>query len=74
MNHKELEKKAAQLRAGLRVEIDGLWFSAKRLGDGHDTIPCWHCNVDCLCHGDIARVCQALDYIGDSTWYLYLQS
>lgn len=74
MNHKELAKKAAQLRAGQGVEIDGLWFRARRIAGGADTIPCWHCNVDCLCHGDIAKVCIELDYIGNSVWYLHLLS
>lgn len=74
MNHKLLVKKVAQLKAGQRVDIDGLVFSARRINPAFDVSPCNECNVDCLCHGDIAEICNELDFMSKSVWYLYLES
>lgn len=74
MNLREISKKVALLKAGQIVEINGLMFSAKRIDDNDEPIPCLYCNVDCLCHGDIAEVCTELDFVSKSVWYLYLES
>lgn len=74
MNHREISKKVALLKAGQIVEISGLMFSAKRIDDNDPLWPCLYCNVDCLCRGDIAAVCTELDFLSKSVWYLYLKS
>lgn len=74
MNPKELVKKVALLKAGQIVEIDGLLFSAWRINDEDPQTPCLYCNVDCLCHGDVAQVCTELDFLSKSVWYLHLES
>lgn len=73
MNHKLLAEKVALLKDGQIVEIDNLLFSAKRINDDDPPIPCAHCNVDCLCRGDVAEVCAELDFLSKSVWYLYLE-
>lgn len=74
MNSRELEKKVALLKAGQRVEIDGHLFWAKRIDDSDLHTPCLDCNVDCLCHGDVSKVCIELDLMSKSVWYLMLES
>lgn len=74
MNHKLLAEKIALLKDGQIVEIDNLLFSAKRTKDDDPRIPCLYCNVDCLCRGDVTKVCNELDFLGKSEWYLYLES
>lgn len=74
MNHKLLAEKVALLKDGQIVEIDNLLFSAKRINDDTPQIPCYYCNVDCLCRGDVAEVCAELDFLSKSVWYLYLES
>lgn len=74
MNHKLLAEKVALLKDGQIVEIDNLLFSAKRINDEDPQTPCLYCNVDCLCHGDVAEICAELDFLSKSVWYLYLES
>lgn len=74
MNQKLLAEKVALLKDGQIVEIDNLLFSAKRINDDDPQTPCWYCNVDCLCHGDVAEVCTELDFLSKSVWYLHLES
>lgn len=74
MNQKDLIKKMALLKAGQRVVIDGLLFSAKRIDVDDPWIPCTYCNVDCLCRDDVALICKELDFTSNSVWYLYLES
>lgn len=74
MNHKKLTEKLALLKAGQIVEIDGLSFSAKKLEENAPYVPCYYCNVDCLCRGDVTEVCKSLDFVGKDTWYLFLES
>lgn len=64
----------ALLKDGQIVEIDGNMFMAQTLDDGDSDSPCWLCNVDCLCRGDVARVCEELDLYSKSEWYLELVS
>lgn len=74
MKQSELDKKVALLKDGQIVEIEGLLFSAKRINDEDPQTPCLYCNVDCLCHGDVAEVCTELDFMSKSVWYLNLES
>lgn len=71
MNYKKKSEKVSLLKDGQIVMINGLPFSAKRC-DGF--WPCAHCNVDCLCHDDVAEICTELDIGSKTTWYLHLES
>lgn len=73
MKHKELAEKVALLKDGQIVKIDGLWFSAKKVNEYWPQTPCNYCNIDCLCRGDVAEVCEELDWMSKSTWYLNLE-
>jgi hypothetical protein len=74
MTRKELAEKVALLKDGQIVEIDGLRFSAKKVKEYWSQTPCNYCNIDCLCRGDVAEVCEELDWMNKSTWYLNLES
>lgn len=74
MKQKTLAEKVALLKDGQIVEIDGLMFSAKRVDDDLPQRPCFYCNVDCACKGDIISVCEELDFYQNSLWYLWLES
>lgn len=74
MNQRKLRKKVALLKSGQMVEINGNFFSAKRINDEDPQTPCLYCNVDCLCRGDVAQVCTELDFMSKSVWYLNLKA
>ena len=74
MNQKELAEKVALLKDGQKVEIDGHVFSAKRILDENQLSPCLFCNVDCICLGDITDVCNELDFMSKTEWYLNLET
>lgn len=74
MRQKTLDEKVALLKDGQIVEIDGLMFSAKRIDDSVPKTPCFYCNVDCICKGNVLRVCEELDYFPNLGWYLWLES
>lgn len=70
----ELRQKVALLKDGQVVEIDGLYYKAKRVPECWPQDACYYCNIDCLCHGDVAQVCTELDFLSKSVWYLTLES
>lgn len=72
MTAKELAKKVALLKDGQHVEIDGLMFKAIKMTDDDCYVPCFYCNVDCLCRDNVTEVCKGLDSMSKSDWYLYL--
>lgn len=74
MNQRKLRKKVALLKSGQIVEINGNYFGAIRINDDDPQKPCLYCNVDCLCHGDVAEVCTELDFMSKSVWYLNLKA
>lgn len=74
MKKKTLDEKVALLKAGQRVMINGHCFSAKRINQAFRGASCLICNVDCLCNGDITKVCCELNYMSKTEWYLYLES
>ena len=74
MRYRELVQKIALLKDGQVVRIDGLYFSAKKTNDDDPQPPCLYCNVDCLCHDDVNEVCNGLDFMSKSVWYLHLES
>lgn len=65
-----LHEKAVRLSEGGAVEIDSLVVMAKRVGD--DTMPCDICEMDCLCHQEMADLCSELDSYDRFMHILYL--
>lgn len=72
MRQKELNKKVQLLKAGQIVEIAGDYFQAKRIPDCYDAHPCNYCDMDSICRGDVAIVCDAMDETGKRQWFLKL--
>lgn len=72
MTQKELNKKVQLLKAGQSVEIAGDYFQARHILDCYDVNPCDCCDLDSICRGDIAIICEALDSFGKRQWYLKL--
>lgn len=72
MNQKELNEKAQLLKAGQIVEIAGDWFRACRIPDDWDLRACEACDLDSICRGDVAKVCDELDRPFYSRYYLKL--
>lgn len=70
----ELAEKVALLKDGQVVEIDGLWFKARRVRECNPQNACDYCDIDCLCKDNVAKVCTALDFMSKSVWYLELKS
>lgn len=72
MKQKELEMKAQLLKAGQIVEIAGDNFYAVKVPESWKYRACELCELDCICRGDVAEVCSALDWPFDDRWYLKL--
>ena len=72
MKQKELNEKVALLRDGQNVDIADDWFQAVRLLDDVDEDPCFICDIDCLCRGDVNTICAALEDYGRCRWFLKL--
>lgn len=72
MNQKELNKKAQLLKAGQIVQIEGDFFKAVRVPDGWEGRACEACELDSLCKGDVALVCDEMDKSFNNRWYLKL--
>lgn len=72
MKQKEIEEKAQLLKAGQIVEIAGDWFKACRIPDAWELRACEACDLDSICRGDVALVCDAMDRPFYSRWYLKL--
>lgn len=74
MNARTLAKKVKLLKAGQIVEINGLLFRAKKVNANDWRFPCDYCNVDCICKGDITKICIELDFLSKYDWYLNIES
>lgn len=72
MTQKEIYKKVQLLKSGVIVDINGDTFCAKRIDDLLADYPCNHCDLDSICRGDIAIICEAMDSFGRRRWYLKL--
>lgn len=72
MKEKELYEKVQLLKAGQVVEVDGNFWIAKQRPKDSDLDLCYGCNADCLCKGDVAEICLAMDELGSYNWYLKL--
>lgn len=71
---KEVHQKAVRLREGGTVEINGNYFSAEPLPSDFDDSPCYDCNVDCMCRGEVCDVCNELDLWSGTKYRLHLIS
>ena len=63
-------EKVVRLREGGAVEINGLVVRAKIVADY--IMPCNVCDMDCLCHEDMAVLCSELDSYDGFRHILYL--
>lgn len=72
MTQKELNEKVQLLKAGQIVQISGDYFQAKHIPDCYGVYPCNYCDLDSICRGDIAIICEALDSFGKRQWFLKL--
>lgn len=62
--------KAVRLADGLFVEIDGHVVASRIAPD--DLFGCDMCQMDCICHAEMAEVCEEVDYIKQMDTYLVL--
>lgn len=60
------------LRDGQRVAVEGLVVKAMRLLPFSEGDKCDYCEMDCLCKGDIADLCEALNENAKTPYYLFL--
>lgn len=74
MNAKAIFKKCQLLKAGQVVEIDGNFFRAIQLGEIEASSPCYVCNLDSICKGNVTEVCIHLEVFPDDRWILKLAS
>lgn len=72
MEKMTVHDKAIRLLEGGIVEIEDNWFSLKRLSDDFDDYPCVECELDSICHGEHADVCEECDVISDGHCCLQL--
>lgn len=72
----EVYKKAIRLIEGGHEEIEGLIVRAVKPQDvrpaGFHGFACFECQMDCLCKGRIADVCNRIYYITNTEYYLEL--
>lgn len=72
MTQKEIYKKVQLLKAGQIVQINGDCFRAHRISDWYEVNPCDYCDLDCICRGDVATICEVMDNGGKARWFLEL--
>lgn len=72
MTQKELRFTVQLLKAGQVVEIAGDFFQAVTVPDYWKYRPCELCELDSICRGMVAEVCQNLDWPTYDKWYLKL--
>ena len=72
MEKMTVHDKAIRLLEGGVVEIKSNWFSLRRLPEGEFIYPCLECNLDSICHGEHADVCEECDTISGGKCCLQL--
>lgn len=72
MNKENKIKKVNLLRSGQYATAEGLTFRAVRLLPYSEAYKCYFCEMDCLCKGDIAELCEALNENAKAPYYLKL--
>lgn len=72
MNKENKIKKVNLLRSGQCVNAEGLTIKAIRLLPFSEGDKCDYCEMDCLCRGDIADLCEAINENAKTPYYLIL--
>lgn len=72
MEKMTVHDKAIRLLEGGIVEIENNWFSLKRLSDAEGFTSCTECELDSICHGEHADVCEECDAISGGVCCLQL--
>lgn len=72
MTQKEIREKAALLKDGQIVEINGDWFRACRVAEDWEWRACEACDLDSICQSDVELVCGELDKPFYDRYYLKL--
>lgn len=72
MKQRELNEKVQLLKAGQVVQIAGDFFQACKLAEAFEGRACEACDLDSICKGDVALVCDALDRPFYVRYYLKL--
>lgn len=72
MKQKELYEKAQLLKAGQVVEIADDCFQAVDLGEDFEDYPCFICDLDSICKGDVYNVCCEMESYAHHHWMLKL--
>lgn len=72
MEKMTVHDKAIRLLEGGIVEIENNWFRLGRLSDSRIFHPCSECNLDSICHGEHADVCEECDAISGGKCCLQL--
>lgn len=67
-----METKVQLLKAGQVVEIAGDYFKAVKIPEYWKYRACEFCDLDCLCRGEVAEVCDAMDRPFHDKWCLKL--
>lgn len=72
MGKMTVHDKAIRLLEGGIVEIEDNCFRLRRLSDDRFVYPCLECNLDSICHGEHADVCEECDAISGGKCCLQL--
>lgn len=72
MNKQNKEKKVNLLRSGQYATAEGLTLKAVRMLPYFKEDRCNCCEMDSLCRGDIAELCEALNENAKAPYYLML--
>lgn len=72
MKQRELYKKVQLLKAGQVVQIADDFFQAVKVPKDSEWNACEWCSLDSICRGDVADVCNEMDWPYFDRWYLKL--
>lgn len=72
MTEKELNKIVNLLKDRQPFMVSGLWVRAIRVHGASTGSECEYCEMDCLCKGDIAEICEAINLQAKDPYYLSL--
>lgn len=72
MTQKELHEKVALLRDGQVVQIDGDFFRAVKVPENWDDAPCYLCELDSICRGNVFNICCEMETVASHFWMLKL--
>lgn len=72
MNEETKRKQVGLLRSGQYVTVEGIIIKAIRLLPFSEGDKCDYCEMDCLCRGDIADLCEAINENAKTPYYLLL--